>query len=80
MFYTYILRSLKDNYYYYGSTSDLNERLAVHNKGKVRATKSRIPWQIHYYETYTTRKEAVQRELFLKSRTGYRWLKSNNII
>jgi putative endonuclease len=52
----------------------------VHNKGKVRATKSRIPWKIHYYETFPTRKEAVQRELFFKSRSGYRWLKYNKII
>ena len=79
-FYVYILQSLKDYHFYYGSTSNLDERLVYHNKGKVRATKSRIPWRIHYYETFSTRKEAIQRELFFKSRAGYRWLKSQDFI
>jgi putative endonuclease len=80
MFYVYILKSLKDNHFYYGSTSNLDERLVYHNKGRVRATKSRIPWRMHYSEIFQTRKEAVQRELFFKSRAGYRWLKANEVI
>ena len=76
MFYTYILKSLKDKSYYYGSTNNLNARLKIHNSGKVRYTKVHIPYQIHYSEVFGTRKEAYARESFFKSIEGYLWLKS----
>ena len=50
--YTYILRSLKDNGFYYGHTSDLEVRLKKHNEGKVRSTKSRKPFVIHYFACF----------------------------
>jgi putative endonuclease len=80
MFFTYILKSLKDNKYYYGNTTDIKLRLNEHNKGKVRATKGRIPFILHYFEEFTSRSEAAKRELFFKSIDGYRWLKENGII
>jgi len=80
MFYAYILKSLKDNRYYYGSTADLNSRLQKHNDGEVLSTKSRRPFIIHYFESYPTRAEAMKREQFFKKRSGYKWLKKNNII
>ena len=80
MYYTYILKSLKDQKYYYGYTSDLHLRLKEHNNGKVRATKSRRPFIIHYYETIETKSEAIKRELFFKSIDGYIFLKKENII
>ena len=80
MYFTYILKSLKDGKYYYGSTSNLENRLKFHNKGRVKATKARIPLILHYSERYKTRSEAVKRELFFKSIDGYNWLKDNKII
>ena len=80
MFYTYILKSLKDKSYYYGSTNNLNARLKIHNLGKVRYTKGHIPYQIHYSEVFGNRKEAYARESFFKSIEGYLWLKSKGII
>lgn len=80
MFYTYILKSLKDKTYYYGSTENLDERIKNHNAGKVRYTKGHMPYILHYYETYETRKEAFARERFFKSIDGYSWLKSKGII
>ncbi|MBU1100089.1 MAG: GIY-YIG nuclease family protein [Bacteroidetes bacterium] len=79
MYYTYILKSLKDNRHYYGHTSNLENRLATHNAGKVRSTKGRRPWIIHYFETFESKSEANQRELFFKSIDGYNWLKTNKI-
>ena len=64
MYYTYILQSLKDNKFYYGHTSNLDARLKEHNNGKVRATKGRRPFKIHYTETFLTKSEAAKRELF----------------
>jgi putative endonuclease len=67
MFCIYILRSLINNQYYIGCTSDLNERLEKHNHGYVRSTKSYRPWEMMYYEEFITLKEARKRELEVKS-------------
>ncbi|MBD3224767.1 MAG: GIY-YIG nuclease family protein [Caldithrix sp.] len=80
MYYTYILKSLKDQGYYYGSTFDLQTRINSHNAGKVKSTKSRRPLKLHYYETFQTKRDAIQRERFFKSIDGYTWLKNQAII
>jgi putative endonuclease len=80
MFFAYILKSLKDGRFYYGHTSDIEIRLLDHNNGKVKSTKGRRPFLVHYYESFETKSEAVKRELFFKSIDGYLFLKENNII
>ncbi len=80
MFVAYILRSLKDGSFYYGSTEDLESRLVEHNTGKVRYTKGHRPFQVHYTEHFPTRSEAVHRERFFKTIAGYRRLKKQGII
>ena len=71
MFYSYVLKSLKDNRYYYGSTHDMQIRLHKHNKGDVRSTKSRRPFVLHFFEEHLNRSDAYKRELFYKSIDGY---------
>jgi putative endonuclease len=80
MFFTYILKSLKDGKHDYGHTQSLDTRLENHNKGKVRSTKSRRPWALHYFETYETKSEAYKRELFFKTIDGHNFLKKRKII
>ena len=80
MFFAYILKSLKDQSYYYGSTNNLPNRIKIHNSGKVKYTKGHRPYTLHYYEEFRTRKEAFTRERFFKSIDGYKWLKSKGII
>ena len=75
MFYSYVLKSLKDGKYYYGHTANLKLRLDIHNKGKIKSTKSRTPFILHYYETFETKVEAAKREFFFKSINGYVFLK-----
>ncbi|MCX7589857.1 MAG: GIY-YIG nuclease family protein [Patescibacteria group bacterium] len=60
MFYTYILKSLSVNKFYFGSTKDLTDRLKSHNTGKVKFTKPFRPWIIHYFETFPSRSEAYR--------------------
>jgi len=67
LFYTYILRSRKRGKYYVGSTSNLDGRLCEHNRGKTSSTKPGIPWEIVYYEEFSSHKEAVAREMEIKS-------------
>jgi len=80
MYYAYILKSLRDGKFYYGHTANLDLRLKEHNRGKVRATKSRGPFIVHYYEEFETKSEAIKRELFFKSIDGYIFLKQQKII
>jgi len=77
---TYILKSISHNTYYYGSTEDINKRLDEHNRGKVRYTKGRRPWVLHYFEEFDTRIEARKRERFFKTIEGCNFLKSKEII
>ncbi|MBS1553596.1 MAG: GIY-YIG nuclease family protein [Bacteroidetes bacterium] len=80
MFYAYVLRSESTKTHYYGSTEDLGKRLNEHNSGKVKYTKGRRPWALHYFEEYQTRAEATRRERFFKSISGYLYLKEKGII
>ena len=80
MFYAYILRSLKDGTYYYGSTENVAKRLDQHNRGKVRYTKGHRPYELHYAEEFAARVEATRREKFFKSIADYRWLRDGGII
>ena len=79
-FYAYILKSQKDGRYYYGSSENVIARIEEHNNGKVKATKGRVPFSIHYVEEFQTRSEAYTRERFFKTIDGYIWLKNNKII
>jgi len=69
MFYIYILRSKKDNKLYIGSTNNLKRRFAEHNNGKVFSTKSRLPFELIYYEAYKSENDARKRESNLKLRS-----------
>lgn len=66
-YFVYILRSRKDGSLYTGYTKDLKERLERHNSGKVLSTRSRLPFEIVYFEGYTTLEKALAREKYLKS-------------
>lgn len=70
MYFVYILQSEADHKLYVGMTSNLENRLAYHNAGKVRSTKHRTPFRILHSESYATQKEAREREVHLKSYSG----------
>jgi len=80
MFTTYILKSQKDQGYFFGHCQDVEARLHRHSQGKVRSTKSRIPLVLHYKELFSTKSEAYKRELFFKSLEGRNWLRQKGII
>ncbi|OHB07529.1 MAG: excinuclease ABC subunit C [Candidatus Zambryskibacteria bacterium RIFCSPLOWO2_02_39_10] len=77
MFYVYVLRSSKDNQFYTGFSSDLRRRVKEHFSGESFATKSRLPFEIIYYEAYRNEKDARARERFLKTGWGRNYLKKN---
>ncbi len=75
MFYTYVLRSKKDNELYIGFSSNLKKRFEEHNKGLVEITKPRRPFELVYYEACCDKKKAVAREKALKTGFGRSYLK-----
>ncbi len=50
------------------------KRLDEHNNGKNRFTKGHRPWKIIYTETHSDWASARQREKYLKSAAGKKWL------
>jgi len=76
MYYVYILRSKTDKYFYVGYTIDLKRRLKMHNDGKVTSTRNRIPFELVYYEACVNQKDALQREKYLKTSWGKRYIKN----
>ena len=74
-FYTYVLLSNQDNNYYIGYTNNLKKRLEEHNSGKNFSTKPRIPLDLIYFEACLNEQDAKQREKYLKSTIGRRFIK-----
>ena len=75
MFYTYVIKSKKDDNLYVGFTGDLRKRVAEHNRGLVEATKSRRPLELVYYEACLNENKALRREKYFKTGFGRNFLK-----
>jgi len=73
--YVYVLRSTTDGQFYVGLTRDLRARLRAHNNGQVYSTKRRIPLELVYWEGCLNEGDAAQREKYLKSAWGKRYIK-----
>ncbi len=73
-FYAYILESAKDGNHYIGYTSDLKRRFEEHNQGQSTATSLRRPLKLIYYEACLDERDAKQRERYLKTTAGRRFL------
>lgn len=74
-YYTYVLQSEKDGKWYTGFTTDLRKRFKQHNDGKNMSTKGRGPFKLIYYEACMNLEDAGQREIYLKSGTGKKYIK-----
>ena len=74
--YVYVLRSLADHQVYVGLTRDLRTRLQAHNKRLVASTKKRVPFELVYWEGCPNQSDAAQREKYLKSAWGKRYIKN----
>ena len=73
-YYVYLLASFHNNKLltYAGYTNNLKKRLSLHNSGKgAKFTKGRT-WKLIYYEKYRSRKEAINRECYIKKDRKFR--------
>ncbi|MDP2655826.1 MAG: GIY-YIG nuclease family protein [bacterium] len=74
--YVYVLQSKRDGKLYTGCSNDLRKRFEQHRTGKVSSTKSRGPFYIIYYEAAYNKDDAFDRERYLKTGMGKRYLKN----
>ena len=68
MYTLYILHSETLDRYYVGYTNNIARRLEEHNRKKGKYTDAGIPWCLVYSEVYASKKEAMNREKFIKSK------------
>jgi putative endonuclease len=66
MYTLYILYSKTIDSYYVGYTNSLERRLTEHNRKKGKYTDKGIPWMLVHCEIYMTKKEAMEREKYIK--------------
>ena len=64
MNYVYVIVN-EVNKIYIGYTKDLRNRMKEHNDGKNRSTKNHR-WRLAYYEAFSSRLDALERERKLK--------------
>jgi putative endonuclease len=74
MYYVYVLKSEKSRQWYTGSTDNLRKRLSQHNKKQSTWTKRGVPWTLIYYEACLDETDAREREKYLKSGFGKKYL------
>ncbi len=74
MYYVYLLKSVGYKKSYVGTTDNLERRLSEHNAGKTPSTNKLKPWKLVYQEQHGTYRQARERESYLKSGAGRRFL------
>ncbi len=75
MYFVYAIKSLVKEWIYVGMTSNLERRLSQHNLGHNKSTKPYSPFKLVYFEKQPDRHSAREREKYLKTASGKRWLK-----
>jgi len=71
----YVLQSTTSGRLYVGITGNLRRRLAEHNGGHCRSTRTERPWRVVHKEPFQDHASARLREKFLKSGQRREWLK-----
>lgn len=74
--YVYVLRDEKDGKFYTGCTGDLRKRFEEHTSGNGGYTKHHGPYALVYYEASRSLDDAYDRERYLKSGMGKRYIRN----
>ena len=78
MWHVYILKC-SDGTHYIGCTNNLEERIKRHTRGEVSYTKTRQPFELIVYTTFTNKYKAYEYEKYLKSGSGRAFAKRHLI-
>jgi len=79
MYFVYILQSEIDNSRYIGFTADIKRRLQEHNSGSSKYCSSKRPYKLIWCCIFSNKKKAYEFELYLKSSSGYAFMKKHLI-
>jgi predicted GIY-YIG superfamily endonuclease len=76
MYYVYLLESVSTpTRHSVGFSADLRQRLLDHNDGKLPTTASYRPWRVKSYLAFSSKKQALAFEKYLKSGSGHAFAK-----
>ncbi len=64
----YLIKSLKNETFYVGISSDPIRRLSEHNSGKLKTTSKNKPFTMVYFKEYPDYKTARNHEIWLKKK------------
>ena len=70
MYYVYILKSVQQEVFYKGLTTDIDRRLIEHNSGKTQSTKFIRPFELIHVGLCSELKSARKLEKYFKSGSG----------
>jgi putative endonuclease len=70
-----VLKSQNSDWLYTGQTKNLMQRILQHNSGRSLSTRHKRPYILVHVEMFSSRSDAMKRELFLKSGRGREELK-----
>ena len=72
----YVLYSFENTIFYTGFTTNIIKRFHDHNHNNITGfTVKNRPWVVFYTEIYTSKKEAMAREKYLKTGVGRDFIK-----
>jgi len=71
-YWVYAIRSVVTGRIFSGQTKDFEDRLRKHNAGNVRSTGKDRPWELHGWQRFMSRREAMYVEWEIKSSKGLR--------
>ena len=74
IYFVYIIKN-NSGKIYIGQTYDLEKRIREHNESGTGYTSKFRPWKLIHNENFSSRKEAMAREKYLKTGTGRDWIK-----
>ncbi len=80
MYYVYILKSIKYNFIYVGSTNDIKRRFEEHNEGLSKSTAPYRPFDLNAFIAVKTQKKARELEKYFKSGSGKAILKKRILV
>lgn len=77
MYYVYILKSLKDESLYIGSTENLKKRFTEHNSGKATYSATKEPYKLIWYCAFPNKTQSLVFEKYLKHGSGHAFTKKH---
>jgi putative endonuclease len=73
-FLVYIIYSPSLDKYYVGYSSNLEKRLNEHNSGISSFTSKALDWQLKYFEKFSSRESAREREIQIKKKKSRKYI------